>query len=163
VTETAQAQAQGLLRGCGLPQAWGDQSAWRILDTQFQAHRFLLTWRTWLADARRPRLLHYVALSPQAPDASALLQAAAPYPDLLPLAQELAAQCFGLLPGFHRLTLQQGQVLLTLCVGESRACCASSNSRPTRCFWTPRQMPASGIAGQSRPWHAAAGAAPHWR
>lgn len=121
MTDTAQAQAHGLLRGCGLPQSWGGQNAWRILDTQFQTHRFLRTWLVWLADTRRPRLLHYVALTDQAPKAPALLLAVAPYPDLLPLAQELAAQCFGLLPGFHRLTLQQGQVLLTLCVGEPRA------------------------------------------
>lgn len=121
MTETAQAEAAGLLRGCGLPQAWAGQSAWRILDTHFQGLRLLHSWRIWLADARRPRLLHYVALTPQALDVPALLQAAAPFPDLLPLAQELAAQCFGLLPGFHRITLQQGQVLLTLCVGEPRA------------------------------------------
>jgi tRNA 5-methylaminomethyl-2-thiouridine biosynthesis bifunctional protein len=120
VTQTAQAQAQGLLRGCGLPQAWAGQPAWRILDTQFQALRFLLTWQAWLADSKRLRLLHYVALAPQAPDAQELLQSAASHPELRSLAQALAEQCFGLLPGFHRLTLQQGQVLLTLCVGETR-------------------------------------------
>lgn len=116
-----QAQTLPLLHGCGLPQAWGGQNAWRILDTQFNALRFLTTWQAWQTDAQRPRLLHYVALTDQAPEAPALLLVATHYPDLLPLTQELAAQCYGLLPGFHRLTLQQGQVLLTLCLGEPHA------------------------------------------
>jgi tRNA 5-methylaminomethyl-2-thiouridine biosynthesis bifunctional protein len=66
-------------------------------------------------------LLHYVALARQSPSAPALLEAAAPWPELAPLAQELADQSWGLLPGFHRLMLQHGQVLLTLCVGETQA------------------------------------------
>ncbi len=110
-----------LLHGCGLPQAWGQQAAWRILETRFhQGLRFLATWRAWLDDAQRPRMLHYVALSTDPVSAQALLHSAAPFPDLLPLAQELSQQWFGLLPGFHRLALQQGQVLLTLCVGDAR-------------------------------------------
>ena len=38
--------------------------------------------------------------------------------DLKPLAEELDAQLWGLLPGFHRLVFEGGQVLLTVCVGE---------------------------------------------
>ena len=121
MTETAREKSQALLHGCGLPQAWGAQDAWRILDTRFDSLRFLCTWQTWRLDARRPRMLHYVALTGQPPTAAELSQAAASFPDLLPLAQELSAQCFGLLPGFHRLMLQDGQVLLTLCVGETQA------------------------------------------
>lgn len=121
MTETARQASQALLRGCGLPQLWGAQDAWRILDTRFDSLRFLCTWQTWRLDARRPRMLHYVALTGQPPAVVDLLQAAAAFPDLLPLAQELSAQCVGLLPGFHRLELQNGQVLLTLCVGETPA------------------------------------------
>jgi tRNA 5-methylaminomethyl-2-thiouridine biosynthesis bifunctional protein len=104
-----------------LPQAWESQAVWRILDTQFQVQRFLHTWHTWLTDKERPRLLHYVALSSQAPGVGAPLQLTASHPEWQPLARALAEQFYGLLPGFHRLTLQQGQVLLTLCVGETRA------------------------------------------
>lgn len=105
-----------------LPPAWAGQDAWRILDTRFdQGLRFLATWQAWRLDAQRPRLLHYVALSGQPLAAAELLRAAAPFPELQPLAQELGTQCWGLLPGFHRLTLAQGQVLLTLCVGETPA------------------------------------------
>ena len=39
-------------------------------------------------------------------------------PTLNPLADELDAQLWGLLPGFHRLVFDVGQVLLTLCIGD---------------------------------------------
>ncbi len=38
--------------------------------------------------------------------------------DLKPLAEQLDAQLWGLLPGFHRLVFETGQVLLTLCIGD---------------------------------------------
>ena len=37
---------------------------------------------------------------------------------LKPLAEQLEAQLWGLLPGFHRLVFEGGQVLLTLCIGD---------------------------------------------
>ncbi len=37
---------------------------------------------------------------------------------LKPLAAQLDAQLWGLLPGFHRLVFEGGQVLLTLCIGD---------------------------------------------
>jgi tRNA 5-methylaminomethyl-2-thiouridine biosynthesis bifunctional protein len=122
VTEAVPPQCSAQWRGCGLPQAWRTQQAWRILDTDLgDGLRFLSLWHAWQQDPARPRLLHYVVLTSVPPSAPALLGAAAPWPELIPLAQALAAQCWGLLPGFHRLTLQQGQVLLTLCVGETQA------------------------------------------
>lgn len=110
------------LHGCGLPQGWARQDAWRILETRFgPGLNFLHTWRAWLDDAQRPRMLHYVSLTAAPASADELLQNTAAFPDLYPLAQELAHQWFGLLPGFHRLALQDGQLLLTLCVGDLRA------------------------------------------
>jgi tRNA 5-methylaminomethyl-2-thiouridine biosynthesis bifunctional protein len=44
-----------------------------------------------------------VAHTVQPLQADALLSAAASHPELLPLAQQLAEQCWGLLPGMHRL------------------------------------------------------------
>ena len=37
---------------------------------------------------------------------------------LKPLAEQLDSQLWGLLPGFHRLVFEGGQVLLTLCIGD---------------------------------------------
>lgn len=86
---------------------------WRVLDTRWgDGQRFLAAWAAWRADPARPRLLHYIALQ-AAPDSAARPD----NPTLQALADTLNAQLWGLLPGLHRLALDGGQVLLTLCVG----------------------------------------------
>ncbi len=109
------------LPGCKLPAAWAGQPQWRVLDTCFgDGLRFLAIWAAWRADPARPRLLHCAALQGRPDSGAALLQAAAATadPDLQPLASALHAQLWGLLPGLHRIALDGGQVLLTLCVGQ---------------------------------------------
>ena len=73
---------------------------------------FLRAWQTWRIDPQRPRMLHVVAVCPgnfsNQPDDA----------ELKPLARQLDAQLWGLLPGFHRLTFENGHVLLTLCRGQ---------------------------------------------
>lgn len=111
-----------MLQQCGLPHAWGQQAAWRILETRCdQGLRFLNTWHAWKNDSLRPRMLHYVSLTTVPVPVDELLACATPYPELRELADEVASQWFGLLPGFHRLTLSDGPVLLTLCVGDVTA------------------------------------------
>ncbi|MDO8451033.1 MAG: FAD-dependent oxidoreductase [Rhodoferax sp.] len=118
----AEAAATELLQACGLPQAWGQQSAWRVLDTRFdRGLHFLTTWQAWRNDPRKPRLLHYVSLTSAPPPLEELLACATSFPALADVAQELAPQWFGLAPGVHRLTLDGGHVLLTLCVGDLTA------------------------------------------
>lgn len=73
-----------------------------------------------MADAQRPRQLHYVALCGTPCQPHELLHAAAPFPELIPLARALSGQWHGLLPGFHRISLAHGAVLLTLCIGEAK-------------------------------------------
>lgn len=108
------------LPGCALPSAWAGQAQWRILETQASlGQSFLATWAAWRADAARPRLLHFIACLQQPPTSTEVLQtAAAP---LQPLAQQLAAQCWGLLPGVQRLSFDGGQVLLTLYIGDAHS------------------------------------------
>jgi len=109
------------LRGCGLPGAWAGQAQWRILETGFGLGlNFLAAWHAWKDDPRRPRILHFVSIEAWPVAAADLLRSAAPHADLAALAEELAAQWFGLLPGMHRLVFEQGQVLLTLFVGDVR-------------------------------------------
>ncbi|MBO9647153.1 MAG: FAD-dependent 5-carboxymethylaminomethyl-2-thiouridine(34) oxidoreductase MnmC [Variovorax sp.] len=119
----ADAQARFVfLGGCGLPAAWGGRPQWRILETGFGfGLNFLTTWQAWRADPNRCRLLHFVSIEAYPVSREDLLRAVASSPDLLPLAEDLAAQWHGLLPGFHRLWLDQGQVLLTLCIGDVQA------------------------------------------
>lgn len=114
-------QAQTLQNGCDLPKVWSDQPCWRILDTGFEPLRFLLNWQAWRWDEERPQLLHYVALVHQAPDLLEIAEPDTSVPELQSMAQQLAQQCHGLIPGFHRLSFDQGRVLLTLCIGELRA------------------------------------------
>lgn len=99
---------------------WQDQPCWRVLDTGFElGQHFFATWQRYLQHPRAPRLLHYVALCPQAPDARTLEQACLRQRVPLALARQLRSHWFGLLPGFHRFLLAQGRIVLTLCVGDA--------------------------------------------
>lgn len=116
------AQARGAFLGdCGLPEAWAGQAQWRILETGFGLGlNFLVTWRTWRQDPQRPRILHFVSTEAYPADAPSILRNCAQHPELLPLAEALAAQWWGLLPGVHRLSFDGGRVLLTLCIGDAQ-------------------------------------------
>ena len=123
-TETgALAQSRHVfLGGCGLPDAWAGQPQWLILETGFGfGLNFLTTWAAWRADPARPRLLHFVSVEAHPVAPGELLRAAAAYPELIELARALASRWDELLPGFHRLSFDDGRVLLTLCVGDVQA------------------------------------------
>ena len=94
---------------------------WRVLETDFACGLgFLQTLAAWQARAQRPRMLHFVALLNQAPSQAELQQALPTSGPLQPLGEQLVAQWWGLLPGIHRLSFEQGQVLLTLYVGDTQ-------------------------------------------
>lgn len=110
------------LRGCGLPEDWAHQPQWRILETGFGLGlNFLVTWQAWKADPARPRLLHFVSTEAFPAGADDIRRAASAHPELMPLAEQLQAQCWGLLPGLHRLVFEEGRVLLSLCIGDTKA------------------------------------------
>jgi len=112
---------QVFLAGCGLPAAWADQPLWRILETGFGfGLNFLVTWAAWKADPARPRQLHFVSTEAWPVTAEDLRRAMPQDPALHPLAEQLAAQFWGLLPGVHRLSFEGGQVQLTLYIGDAR-------------------------------------------
>ncbi len=91
----------------------------RVLDTNFGTGLdFLTTWQAWRRDTSRPPMLHYVALTHCPTTLAELLACGKAQEDFTELVDELAMQWFGLVPGFHRLSLDGGRVLLTLCVGE---------------------------------------------
>lgn len=100
---------------------WAGQAQWRVLDTGFaQGRHFLATWQAWRQDPQRPRLLHYVGITEAPLSAEQLAPDAAACPETATLVAALRAQWRGLLPGFHRLVLENGKLQLTLCVGELR-------------------------------------------
>lgn len=116
----ALAQARHVfLGGCGLPAAWAGRAQWRILETGFGLGlNFLTSWQAWRDDPSRPGLLHFVSVEAYPVAAQDIVRAAGAYPELAPLAAQLAAQWHGLLPGLHRLAFEGGRVLLTLCIGD---------------------------------------------
>jgi tRNA 5-methylaminomethyl-2-thiouridine biosynthesis bifunctional protein len=109
---------------------WHGHTSWCHTQASFDELAFLRLWHSWAADAARPTHLHVVAHTAQPLQAHALLAAAAEHPELKPLAQQLAQQCWGLLPGMHRLRFalnahttlhSDARLRLTLCVGTHEA------------------------------------------
>jgi tRNA 5-methylaminomethyl-2-thiouridine biosynthesis bifunctional protein len=83
------------------------QSDWHALDSQFgNGQAFLDTLQAWHADKQAPKRLYYSAFSETAPDH---------------LAPQLKELCFGLLPGVHRISFENLQVHLNLCIGPLEA------------------------------------------
>lgn len=120
------------LTSCGLPAAWAGQAQWRILEIGFGLGQlFLATWQAWKNDPQRPRLLHFVATEARPASAANLLRAAAEDPDLSALAAQLADQWHGLLPGVHRLSFEDGHVLLTMGIGDAHSLLKSLLKAPS--------------------------------
>jgi len=113
--------------------AWHGCSSWCHTQASFDKLAFLRLWHDWATDVARPTHLHVVAHTVQPLQADALLSViATKAPELLALAEQLASQCWGLLPGIHRLRfalagehytnaepsqVSDARVMLTLCVG----------------------------------------------
>jgi len=113
---------QVFFAGCGLPGAWADAAQWRILETGFGfGLNFLVTWAAWKADPARPRQLHFISIEAWPVTQNDMRRAMPQDPTLRPLAEQLAAQFWGLLPGVHRLSFEDGQVQLTLYIGDAQA------------------------------------------
>ncbi len=98
---------------------WHGPTSWCHTQASFDELAFLRLWHDWACDAARPTHLHVVAHTAEPLQVDALLSATALHPELLPLAQQLTEQCWGLLPGLHRLRFALGdaRLALTLCVG----------------------------------------------
>ena len=109
-------------RAAACPHAWAGQPQWCVLETGFGLGlNFLVTWAAWKADPQRPRLLHFVSTEAYPASADDVLRSALTHPELIPFAEQLKRQLWGLLPGVHRLVFEGGQVLLTLCIGDAKA------------------------------------------
>lgn len=108
------------LQGNDLPERWAGRERFVILETGFGSGlNFLATWAAWRDDPRRCGRLHYLAVEkhPFAADGLALLHGC--WPEFEILSRELCAIWPVLTPGFHRLELAGGRVVLTLLLGEA--------------------------------------------
>ncbi len=103
--------------------AWHGCHSWCHTQASFDELAFLRLWHDWTHDDARPTHLHVIAHTTHALQADGLLNLVVTQaPELMPLAQQLAEQCWGLLPGIHRLRFAQSanrddSLMLTLCVG----------------------------------------------
>ncbi len=101
--------------------AWHTHPSGCVLQAPFDPLAFIQLWAAWQAAADRPRVLHVLAHCENAPelaDISSALHACNSDAALLPLAQQLIDQWWGLLPGQHRLRFEHAQVCLTLHIGQ---------------------------------------------
>ena len=112
------------LQGCGLwspqgePTLWQGQQQWHVLETGFGLGlNFLATWHAWQQDPQRPQRLFFSAIEAWPVSAADIERSAQAWPELQPLATELAQGWRGLMPGMHRLVFEGGQVQLSLYIG----------------------------------------------
>ena len=125
-------QAQRVfLAGCDLPGQWQGQTACTVLETGFGLGvNFLTTWAAWEADPQRCARLDFVSIEAYPVAAEALLRSAqaldsADAPHALQARVQSLAPCLarvwqGGQPGIQHFDFAQGQVRLTLAVGDVR-------------------------------------------
>lgn len=108
------------LAGSGLPGRWASRERFVVLETGFGLGlNFLATWAAWRADPARCGRLHFVSCEKhpfRREDLTRLHQA---WPELAPQAAQLQTHWPPLTPGFHRLHLDGGRVILTLLFGNA--------------------------------------------
>lgn len=115
-----QQATQVFLGGNALPERWQRCATFTIVETGFgQGLNFLATWAAWRADPKRCARLHFVSaeLHPFRCEDLAVLHAQ--WPQLEPLSGALRARWPVLTPGFHRIHLDDGAVVLTLLFGDA--------------------------------------------
>ncbi len=103
------------LRGNNLPEAWQDKDCFTIIETGFGTGlNFFTTWELWRKTAPQQARLHFVSIEkyPLSPTDFARIHGDNP------MAQEVLKAYPPLLPGLHRILLDEGRVMLTLALGD---------------------------------------------
>jgi tRNA 5-methylaminomethyl-2-thiouridine biosynthesis bifunctional protein len=108
------------LHGNHLPDRWRDMSRFTILETGFGTGlNFLATWAAWRASPEKPARLHYLGAEKHPFNADDLKQLHARWPVFSELATILRGKWPVLVPGYHRIELDDGRVVLTLLLGDA--------------------------------------------
>ncbi|MCW8957307.1 MAG: bifunctional tRNA (5-methylaminomethyl-2-thiouridine)(34)-methyltransferase MnmD/FAD-dependent 5-carboxymethylaminomethyl-2-thiouridine(34) oxidoreductase MnmC [Gammaproteobacteria bacterium] len=113
-----------------LPQLWQDQNTFVIAETGFGTGlNFLLTVKRWLQTQSSYNRLFYFAVEKYPLTKLDLQQALSAFPELSELSDEVIAAYPPALPGFHDLSLFDGQVKLCLIYGDADQQLAQMNAR----------------------------------
>jgi tRNA 5-methylaminomethyl-2-thiouridine biosynthesis bifunctional protein len=117
-------QAQHVfLQGCDVPAAWAHRASFVMLETGFGTGlNFLATWAAWRADPARSTHLHFLSVEKHPFQADDLARLHAKWPEFSALSRELLTIWPTLMPGFHRIALDDGRVQLTLMLGDALDC-----------------------------------------
>jgi tRNA 5-methylaminomethyl-2-thiouridine biosynthesis bifunctional protein len=139
-----------------LPSRWLGRSSFTLLDLDFDGVRLLLTAAALLRDPAAPERLHYVAVIEGLPDAGVLEHAvsqmrSAGLGDSDAFIEQLRGCWPPAVPGFHRMSLAGGRLVLTLATGAPPAAslpqlslafddayCRAADVTPTMMRWLPR-------------------------
>lgn len=106
--------------GSELPQRWQGRATFTIVETGFGLGlNFLATWAAWRDDPARCERLHFVSAELHPFSHEDLARAHAAHSDFETLSAELLAHWPPLTPGFHRLHLDGGRVIVTLLFGDA--------------------------------------------
>lgn len=118
------------LGGNDLPARWSSANRFTIGETGFGTGlNFLATWQAWRQSAPAHACLDYVSAERYPLDREGLATALGAFPELEDLTRHLITQYPPRLPGFHRLTFDQGRVRLTLLFGDAAAAFARLEGR----------------------------------
>ncbi|MFC3626009.1 bifunctional tRNA (5-methylaminomethyl-2-thiouridine)(34)-methyltransferase MnmD/FAD-dependent 5-carboxymethylaminomethyl-2-thiouridine(34) oxidoreductase MnmC [Vogesella amnigena] len=100
--------------------ALADNAVFSIGETGFGTGlNFLVAWQTFLQHAPASARLAFVSTEKHPLQPDDLQRALAMWPQLAPQAEQLLQQYAELPPGWHRFTLQDGRISLTLLVGDA--------------------------------------------
>jgi tRNA 5-methylaminomethyl-2-thiouridine biosynthesis bifunctional protein len=121
---------QVFLTGNELPGRWAGRRHFVIVETGFGLGlSFLATWAAWREDPARCQRLHFISCEKHPFHAEDLARLHRAWPELADLSAELHAHWPALTPGFHRLHLAGGRVVLTLLFGEAAETLAELEAR----------------------------------
>lgn len=108
------------LQGNHLPERWRSAQRFTILETGFGTGlNFLATWSAWRTCPSGPARLHYIAAEKHPFEVSDLTRLHAVWPEFSDESAALRRLWPTLTPGFHRLELDGGKLILTLLLGDA--------------------------------------------
>ncbi len=120
-TAGGHAQARHVfLGGNGLPERWRERAEFSVLETGFGLGlNFMATWLAWRNDLRRSDCLQFISVEKHPFPAIDLALAHGVWPEFAALSKALCVAWPELVAGEHRVSLDDGRVVLRLLFGDA--------------------------------------------